>query len=380
VDLFAANKAGLQVVMLDANTPLNILNRLISLTDVDILYGPDDIKSAITIPEASDARTGAYKGADQILFFTSGTTSMAKAVTLTGHSLCQSAYNGGEKLPLREDDILMCMLPLAHVFGFVCGLLWGLSCGASVALGRGPRHYVDDLMYYNPTVLSAVPTLLAFIMKHQLMNPQMRLVLVGAGDCSPDILAAAKLLGLQVSFGYGLTETSSGVAISVGDDPYAMDVCPDNKITLGKDGEILIEAPTCMMRGYYKQQKETQEVLQNGVLHTGDLGSFDEHGKLHITGRKKEILVMKDGTKIYLPEYEEKLRKILNHPDLAVTQRKHKPCLIYYGDEDVNTIWSKLKPMMESYPRSQQIADVIITSKPIPKTATGKIKRWELQQ
>ena len=100
-----------------------------------------------------------------------------------------------------------------------------------------------------------------------------------------------------------------------------MEICPDDTITLAEDGEILIEAPTCMMKGYYKRPDSTAEVLRDGVLHTGDLGSFDINGRLHITGRKKDILVLPDGTKIFLPEYEARLMSALGHTELAVTLR-----------------------------------------------------------
>ena len=124
-------------------------------------------------------------------------------------------------------------------------------------------------------------------------------------------------MGLRVSFGYGLTETSSGVAISVKGDPYAMEVCPDDTITIAEDGEILIEAPTCIMQGYYKRPDATREVLRGGVFHTGDLGMFDENGLLHITGRKKDMLVLPDGTKIFLPEYEAAIMQALGHTEIG---------------------------------------------------------------
>ena len=85
---------------------------------------------------------GVSEGEGQILFFTSGTVEAAKAVVLTDQSLCASAWNGGQMLPLSSEDRLLCVLPLNHVFGFVCGLLWGLSSGASVALGRGMRYWL----------------------------------------------------------------------------------------------------------------------------------------------------------------------------------------------------------------------------------------------
>ena len=376
IELFAANLAGLQLVMLDPSAPESVLSALIAYTDIDTLWGDAELVSSLP-----PALTGGVRdGEGRILFFTSGTTERSKAVVLTDHSMCQSAYNGSAKLPLHPEDRLLCMLPLGHVFGFVCGLLWGLSCGACVALGRGARHYIDDCAFYHPTAISVVPMLLGFLMKTRAVNPELKLVLVGAGDCPAALLDAAKAMGIRVSFGYGLTETSSGVAISVGDDPFAMEVCPDDTVTLAEDGEILISAPTCMMQGYYKRPDSTAAVLIDGVLHTGDLGRFDEDGRLHITGRKKDILVLPDGTKIFLPEYEAALSKALGHTELAVTLRDQCPVMVFSGEAEERELIEKLKPVMAELPRGQQLSGILIVSDPLPRTATGKIKRWELQR
>ena len=376
IEIFAAAQAGLQIVMLDAALPDKVLTGLLGYADVDSLWGDEELCEEL----APALTSGVTDGAGRLLFFTSGTTERSKAVVLTDHSLCQSAYNGGAKLPLSPEDRLLCMLPLGHVFGFVCGLLWGLSCGAAVALGRGPRHYADDCLFFKPTALSAVPLLLGFLIQRRLFNPELRLVLVGAGDCSRPLLEAAARMGVRVSFGYGLTETSSGVAISVSGDPFAMEICPDDTITLAEDGEILIQAPTCMMQGYYKRPADTEAVLTDGVLHSGDLGRFDEDGKLHITGRKKDMLVLPDGTKLFLPEYEAELMRALGHPELAVILMNSRPVLVYSGEADEKELAEKLRPLMAERPRGQQLARILITDAPLPRTATGKIKRWELQQ
>jgi long-subunit acyl-CoA synthetase (AMP-forming) len=376
VTIFAANLAGLQIVMLDENAPEEQLRQLMVYTDMDTLWGDPDLTEELS-PALTSGVTG---GAGRLLFFTSGTTEQARAVVLTDHSLCQSAWNGSAKLPLSPEDTLLCLLPLGHVFGFVCGLLWGLSCGACVALGRGARHYLDDCRFYEPTAVSVVPQLLGFLLKEEAMNPQLRLILVGAGDCPAPLLDAAAARGIRVSFGYGLTETSSGVAISTSGDPFAMEICPDDTVTLAEDGEILIQAPTCMMEGYYKRPEATAAVLRNGVLSSGDLGRFDEAGKLHITGRKKEMLVLSDGTKIFLPEYEGRLMSALGHTELAVTLRDGRPVLIYSGQAQEEELRQRLRPVMDTLPRGQQLAGIHFTDDPLPRTATGKIIRWKLQQ
>ena len=373
VEIFAAVKAGLQVALLSEQAG----QEQVDYTDADLLWGDPELLDAITPAKGPQIRGGAGR----LLFFTSGTTSKMKAVVLTEKSLCASAYNGGALLPLEANDTLMFMLPLEHVFGFVCGILWGLSHGAAVALGRGPRHYFDDLDFYRPTVLSAVPALLSFLLQRRLLNAELRLVLIGAGDCPEELPRTLKALKKQVSFGYGLTETSSGIALSLGDDPYAMTVCPDDEVTLGEDGEILVRAPSCMMEGYYKDPGSTAAVLHDGRLATGDIGRLDENGLLHIIGRKKEILVFSDGTKIYLPEYEKALSDVLAGRDYAVIDYAGAPVLVLRGDESERVdLTIALTGLMRDQPINRRLKDIIIITEPLPRTATGKIKRWELQQ
>ena len=377
VEIFAAARAGLQVALMDANADEALLRAQAQAADVDALWG--DIELVGEIRPA--LRPPAAPVGGGMLFFTSGTTEAARAVALSQHSLCASAWNGSALLPLEPKDTLLCMLPLNHVFGFVCGVLWGLHCGACVALGRGMRHYGQDCMLFRPTVLSAVPLLLGFLVRHGALNPELGLILVGAGDCPAALLDAARAGNRRVSFGYGLTETSSGVALSLGEDPFAMTVCPEVELALAPDGEILVRAPSIMMRGYYNDPAATAAALIDGVLHTGDLGTLDDMGRLRVTGRKKEMLVLPDGTKLFLPEYEGRLASALGGRECAVLLVEGRPILVLHGAEDEReVVVEQLKPAMARLPRGQQLGGIIFTLAPLPRTASGKIKRWELQQ
>ncbi|MBR3234916.1 MAG: long-chain fatty acid--CoA ligase [Atopobiaceae bacterium] len=377
-EIFAANIAGLQIAMLDAGVPDAMLGQLLPYVDADMLWSSNE--------KRKEALAGALVGTKvdgkgRMLFFTSGTTSRQKAVVLTDPSLMSAAFYGSSTLPVGSGDVLLCVLPLGHVFGFVCGLLWPLLSGATVALGRGGRHVFDDWTFFRPTVTSVVPILLEHLLRRDLINPELNTILVGAGDCSPERLAEAKERGIRVSFGYGLTETSSGVAISMGDDPFAMTVCDGCTITLADDGEVLIQSPGSRMQGYYKLPADTAEVLIDGVLHTGDLGSFDADGNLHIQGRKKEVLVMPGGTKIFLPEYERQISEELGTSEVAVVLRKGMPVLVLddLKDSATEAVLSRVKGAMEGWDRSQQLADVVELGRELPRTASGKIQHWMIQ-
>jgi long-subunit acyl-CoA synthetase (AMP-forming) len=378
IEIFASVLSGRRTVLLNENAADDVLIEQVREAEVDSLWGDPDLKAFLE-PSLVDSAEG---GAGRLLFFTSGTTSRAKAVVLTDASLMSSAYNGGALLPLSPADTLLCMLPLDHVFGFVCGLLWGLSCGACVALSRGQRHYHEDCIFFRPTALSAVPSLLGFLLKYRALNPELRIILIGAGGCPKEILRAAQATDARVCFGYGLTETSSGVALSLGEgDPYAMTVCPDDSITIADDGEVLIAAPTCMMQGYWHKPEDTAAVLTDGVLHTGDLGTLDEAGRLRLTGRKKEMLVLSDGTKLYLPEYEQALSDALGGEAVCVLLIDDQPILVLEGDlRDPAPIRAKIRPVLDARARNQQIKRIEFYEKPFPRTASGKIMRWAIQR
>ncbi len=377
-NLFGAVGAGLAVVLLDPNAPEEDLIAAMRLARSDRLFCGD--------PEfAEELEEGLTKGTNlkpgEICFFTSGTTDKAKAVVLTEESLLASAWNGAECLPLSPDDVLLSLLPLNHVFGMVCGLLWGLASGAAVALGRGMRHAADDFSFFRPTAVSVVPALLAFLLKRDAFNPELSLVLVGAGGCPAPVIDAVKAKNIRASFGYGLTETSSGVALSLGDDPYALTICPDDTVTIAPDGEILVRAPLTVMRRYLNDPAATRAVLKDGVLATGDLGFIDDAGCLHVTGRKKEILVLPDGTKIFLPEYEALLAGALPGRDFAAVLKNDRPALLIRGKpEEREELLKKTAPVLKNMPRGQQLYDILFTDASLPRTPSGKIKRREIEK
>ena len=101
-------------------------------------------------------------------------------------------------LPCGEGDVILSLLPLSHVFGFVCSMLWGLAYGAAIALGRGVRHMFDDCKYFNPTILPAVPSLMEILYRKQVLNKGLRVVLIGAAPLSQEVTGALREAGLKV--------------------------------------------------------------------------------------------------------------------------------------------------------------------------------------
>ena len=131
---------------------------------------------------------------------------------------------------------------------------------------------------------------------------------------------------------------------------------------------------------YFNDPEATAAVLRDGVLSTGDLGFLDENGCLHITGRKKEILVLSDGTKIFLPEYEALLAEALPGRDFAAVLREGRPALLIRGNPgERDELLKKTAAVLKNMPRGQQLYAILFTGTPLPRTSAGKLKRKEIE-
>jgi long-subunit acyl-CoA synthetase (AMP-forming) len=378
-DILAASMASKRVVLIDVSQPSERIAKMIESTDVDYLCSYGDTFAAkyrtfLAIPRPSE-----LTGEGPLLFFTSGTTGFSRAAVVSSRALCFSAWNGQQMLPCCSDDRILSIVPIAHVFGFVCSFLWPLSNGACIALGRGLRKIQEDPAYFRPTIIPLVPSVLEFLVSTGALCKPLRMILVGAAPCTQSLIDKVRSQGYSIRFGYGLTETASGVAISVDDDhPFAFKACPDTVMSIAPDGEILLRTP-CMMNGYWHDPKATEDVIKDGVLHTGDLGRIDVYGSLYVTGRKKDILILSNGTKIYCTEWESQLFSLFPGHDLALTQNGDEIILVMQCEEtDSREIWEKLNSFNKDKPFGQVISKLKISDKPLPRTATGKVQRWKL--
>jgi long-subunit acyl-CoA synthetase (AMP-forming) len=223
------------------------------------------------------------------------------------------------------------------------------------------------------------------LLKFDTINPELKIALIGAAPCTPEVTAALKARGVDVYLGYGLTETSSGIAITQDlDEPEALYPCPGADFKIEDDGEVTIATP-CMMQGYIGGES----MAEGARFHTGDLGWFDEKGRLHLKGRKKDVLIMPDGTKLFCPEYEDDLMKRTGLPDLGISMKDGRVVLVAGSLTEeaaiADDLRNKLLKTVGEYnktmqQRSQQIYDVIVRKDPLPRTVTGKLKRYELQE
>lgn len=211
-------------------------------------------------------------------------------------------------------------------------------------------------------------------------------------------------LGINLLQGYGLTETSPVVAGendkykragSVGFPLPGIQVQIDEPNDEGI-GEIMVKGPT-VMHGYIDNEQATQEVLKNGWFYTGDLGRFDKDGFLYVTGRKKDVIVLKNGKNIFPEELEILINQLPYASESMIYGKPAKDddlmiCakIVYNADtmkelypektkqDYKDIIWSDIKEKINhSMPLYKAIRELIVTDEPLIKTTTQKIKRHE---
>lgn len=376
-----------------------------------------------------------------VMLFTSGTTSISKAVMLSHRNIASNISALNSIVKVYDTDVNMAFLPLHHTFGST-GLLFFLSNGVTNVFCDGLRYIQKNLQEYKVSVFVCVPLLLEAMHKKIMkeienqgkskmvkfakvisnallkigidirkklfkdilnnLGGNIRMVVSGAAGIEKNVAKDFNAFGIRTIQGYGLTETSPVLTAendryikygSVGFPLKDIEIKIDNPNEHGI-GEIVAKGPNVML-GYYNNEEATNEALVDGWFHTGDLGYIDKQGYLFITGRKKNVIVMKNGKNIYPEELELLISKMPyvaenmvfgiptkdNDLDLAVKIVYNKE---YVEEKYPNKseselkeiIWKDIKQINKTMPPYKYIRELIITDEPMIKTTTQKIKRF----
>ena len=392
--------------------------------------------------EFIDAKIDAEKMG--IMLFTSGTTAMSKAVMLSHKNICANLMDITKVIKLYETDRFLSFLPLHHTFECTVGFLYPISCGGSIAFCEGIKHIADNIKEYKITAMISVPILFEamykrvmkgiekkgkleavkkgikisqFLLKfgidirkklfkeiHDNLGGKVRLFVAGGAALDPEAEKGFNQLGFTMYQGYGLTETSPVVAAE--DDKYRRlgsigKAFPSLEVKIDEPneegiGELLVKGPTVML-GYYNNEEATKESIdEDGWFHTGDLAKIDKDGYIFISGRKKFVIVLKNGKNIYPEELETLVNKIEGIKETFVYGKPeddgdYKICakIVYdkeqmkelYNLEDEEQIkdfiWQEVKKVNKTMPAYKYIREISITQKELIKTTTQKIKRFE---
>ena len=377
-----------------------------------------------------------------IMLFTSGTTNEPKAVMLSQENICKNVSNYQYNFMIHETDTLLSFLPIHHTFECSITFLYGTFCGATIAFCEGLRYIADNLKEFKVSVFVAVPLVLETMAKKiekaivnsgkkslidkmtklsrgllkckidvrkKLFKPvlkqfdeYLRVVLYGAAPMDKVTIEWYNDLGIELIQGYGLTESSPVLTAESSDKKRAGSIgIPLKNVEIKIDnpdkdgvGEILGKGPNIML-GYYENEEATKNALDNGWLHTGDYGYIDSDGFIFITGRKSDIIVLKNGKNIYPQELEFLINKLpYVEENMVYARNKDKTDTVlcakivynkdnikeHFGDktekEYEKLIWEKKKNINKELPTFKHIKEITVTDKPLEKTTTQKVKRF----
>ena len=378
-----------------------------------------------------------------IMLFTSGTTAMSKAVMLSHKNICSNLADIASVIKVTEKDRFLSFLPLHHTFECTVGFLYPISVGGAICFCDGIRHIAENIKEYKITAMISVPILFEsmykkvmkgiekkgkletvkkgmkisqFLLKfgidirkqlfkeiHQTLGEDARLFVSGGAALDPETEKGFNAMGFTMYQGYGLTESSPVIAAE--DDKYqrigsigkAFPSIEAKIINPDEDGigELVAKGPSIML-GYYNNEEATKETLEGEWLHTGDLARIDKDGYIFISGRKKFVIVLKNGKNIFPEELETLVNKIEGVKESFVYGRPeddgdYKICakLVYdpevvkekYGTTDEkelkDILWKEVKKVNKEMPAYKYIRDISVTDKELIKTTTQKTKRAE---
>jgi len=379
-----------------------------------------------------------------IMLFTSGTTAMSKAVMLSHKNICANLKDITSVIKLYPEDRFLSFLPLHHTFECTVGFLYPISIGGSIAFCDGIRHIAENIKEYQITAMISVPILFEAMYKkvikgiekkgkletvqkgikisnallkigidvrkklfkdiHDTLGGKVRLFVSGGAALDPEAEKGFNDLGFTMYQGYGLTESSPVIAAE--DDKYrkigsigkafpSLDVKIDEPNEEGI-GELLAKGPSIML-GYYDNEEATKETVDSeGWLHTGDLAKIDKDGYIFISGRKKFVIVLKNGKNIYPEELETLVNKIEGIKESFVYGKPeddgdYKICAKIVYDKDIvkeiyktddenelkEIIWKEIKKINKTMPAYKYIREISLTQTELIKTTTQKVKRFE---
>ena len=377
-----------------------------------------------------------------IMLFTSGTTNMSKAVMLSHKNICTNIMDISECFDVSYEDRMLSFLPLHHTFECTVGFLYPVSVGCSIIFSKGVRHIGDEMKNFKITAMISVPIMLEKIYEkimkgiekkgkletvkkgvkisnalkivgidikkklfkeiHDNLGGCLRLVVAGGAALDPKVQKGFNDLGLNVAQGYGLTETSPVVSAeftkkkkigSIGKKMPSVEVKIDEPDAEGV-GELLVKGDSVMLGYYNNDEANAESFTEDGWFRTGDLAKIDKDGYIYISGRKKFVIVLKNGKNVYPEEIETLINKLElvtesmvygkleDDGDITISAK-----VVYNEDyikekfgeidekEIYDIIWKEIKEINKTMPKYKYVKNLIITNEEMVKTTTLKIKR-----
>lgn len=379
------------------------------------------------------------------LLFTSGTTGLAKGVMLSHRNITANVYNMSKYVNIPPEDIGLSVLPMHHSYELTCHIFTGIYQGMTIAICEGLKSIVKNMQEAPAGVMLGVPLIFEAIHRrimkqakstgnyeklrkaiaiskalklynhpklvkkmfkeiHETFGNHMNLFIAGGAAIDPAVIEDFQAMGIPMLQGYGMTENAPIIAVNK--DRYGKSASgglamPGTEIRIADAdkngvGEIICKGPSVML-GYYNNTEETEKVLRDGWLYTGDYGYFDSDGFLYICGRKKSVIVTKNGKNIFPEEVEfylsqsQYIQECLVHGvedeksgdivvkaevflddeaiELAMGKKPESSELVNFIKKEIDTINDKM-------PLYKRVKRFSIREEEFEKTTSRKIKRF----
>ncbi|MEM4084361.1 MAG: AMP-binding protein [Thermoplasmata archaeon] len=351
----------------------------------------------------TESETIPHNPEDLFIVYTSGTTGKPKGAVLTSSNVFREAIQLQQAINLLESDRIIIILPLFHVNNLMLSIASILRGGSLVILRKFDlEEFFDAVKMYKPTLFSGVPTIYKmlsdlFTQEHKNALSSLKVGICGAAPMPIKWFETFEnLYGIKIIEGYGLTEGTVASTInprfgirkigSIGIPLPGQDVRifseDDKDLPPGEIGEIVIRGPN-VMKNYLNRERETQETLRNGWLHTGDLGYMDADGYFYLVDRKKDMII-RGGENVYPKEVEDLINSMPEVSEAAVIGKEDEK----YGEEVIAFIVKKNPELTSSKVINfckENIAwykcpKEIFFIDALPKNSVGKIQKTELRQ
>jgi len=387
-----------------------------------------------------------------VLVFTSGAMGRAKGVMLSQRNIVSNLMAMTSMVELLPSDRFLSVLPIHHTYECTCGFLCPLTTGSSVHFARSLKTVVEDLQKVRATILLAVPLLYDKMFKriqagvaekklasllvkpmagvasaaeslgieglrrkmfaaiHEKLGGAIRILIVGGAAPNPEISQGMRAFGFTLLQGYGLTETSPIVALNrlrrFRDDAAGLPL-PNVEIRIDDPdeegrGEIVVRGPSVML-GYYKYEEATRQVLRDGWFYTGDYGFVAADGFLHVSGRKKNVIVASNGKNVFPEELEDQVNSLpfvlesvvygvrgtAGDEEICVMVVPNAETVYQHAEKtgaEITREWiedainKEIRDLNRRLPIYKQIRRVRIKEGEFEKTTTQKIKRYLIHQ
>ena len=333
------------------------------------------------------------------IMFTSGTTGKSKGVMLTHRNLAENATCLDMKIP--EDTVLLSVLPVHHAYCLTMDFLKGLYNGSTICINDSLMRMAKNIKLFKPNMILMVPLMIetmakkleaaeglpAEVVKREVFGEQFTTICSGGAYLPPAMLDLFKKYGIDILQGYGMTECAPVISTTLswnirkGTVGQLVPNCEAKVV----DEELWVRGSS-VMQGYYKMPEETAETLVDGWLRTGDLGYVDEECFVYLTGRKKNLIITKNGENVSPEELENKIGEnklvceIIVREKEGVIEAEIFPEAEYVEKMGITDVQAELQKLIDEYnsgaPAYKRVYSLKVRDTEFPKTPSKKIKRY----